>query len=222
LLIVLLLPLVFVAVSLRLTAGHWFLHWEYNKPGFPPDPFGLTTAERIRLAEPSVDYLVTGAGIEMLEELEIDGEPAYNRRELDHLVDVKRVLWIILGAAIGAGLIVAGSVAALSRRPETRFRAPMALLGGSLLTLGLLVGVGGLMVLSWDFFFTSFHQLFFASGTWIFPYSDTLIRLFPVRFWMDVAATIVGLIVVQALLVGGGAFLWYRSERRSSTPATVL
>ena len=36
----------------------------------------------------------------------------------------------------------------------------------------------------WNFF-AWFHSLFFTGNSWIFEYSDTLIRLFPIRFWQD-------------------------------------
>ena len=61
----------------------------------------------------------------------------------------------------------------------------VALRDGSLLTLGLLGIVGAYMVFNWRDFFTTFHRIFFKGDTWTFPYSDTLIRLFPIRFWRD-------------------------------------
>jgi integral membrane protein (TIGR01906 family) len=54
-------------------------------------------------------------------------------------------------------------------------------------------------VVAWDTFFTAFHQLFFAGGTWVFAYSDTLIRLFPEQFWFDAALTVGGLTLLGAL-----------------------
>ena len=44
----------------------------------------------------------------------------------------------------------------------------------------------------------------------MFEYSDTLIRLFPMRFWMDVAVVIVGLLIVEAIVVGGVGWAWMR------------
>jgi uncharacterized membrane protein len=49
--------------------------------------------------------------------------------------------------------------------------------------------------------FVAFHQVFFAAGTWTFEYSDTLIRLFPNRFWFDAALTIAGLTTGAGVLV---------------------
>jgi len=207
---VLALPVVFLAVSLRAVTSHWLVHWEYGKPDFPPDPFGLTAAQRVRLAETCVDYLVTDAGIDLLADLRLDGQPAFKERELQHMEDVKRVLWGLLWAGVTAAVVVVGGTVALAVPPATRHRAPLALLGGGLLTLGILVAVGGLMLARWDLFFTGFHELLFPPGTWTFPTSDTLIRLFPERFWMDVGGVVVGLVVAQAVAVGLGAFLWHR------------
>jgi len=208
------LPLTLLAASLRITTGHWLLRWEYGKADFPPDPYGFTTAERLRLAGACVDYLVTDAGIERLADLEAEGRPAFNERELQHMVDVKRALWGLLWAGLAAGALVVGGTVGLAIRPATRARAPASLLRGSLLTAGLLIAVGGLMLLRWDTFFVAFHQVFFAEGTWTFPYSDTLIRLFPVRFWMDVGWVIVGLLAGSTTLLTVGSFLWYRRAVR--------
>ena len=41
------------------------------------------------------------------------------------------------------------------------------------------------MLLAFGVIFVWFHQIFFESGTWTFLFSDTLIRLFPERFWRD-------------------------------------
>lgn len=207
------LPMVFLATSLRIVTSHWLVHWEYGKADFPPDPYGLTTEDRVRLAEACVDYLVTDAGIDLLAALRLpEGDPAFKERELAHMVDVKRVFRAILWAGLAAAVGVIGGTMALAARPATRPRAPVALLGGSLLTLALLVGVGGLMLTQWNVFFTGFHKLLFPPGTWTFPTSDTLIRLFPERFWMDVGMAVVGLIVGQAVIVGAGSLLWHRHE----------
>jgi integral membrane protein (TIGR01906 family) len=51
--------------------------------------------------------------------------------------------------------------------------------------IALLAAFGVFAVTSfWDFF-SWFHSLFFQGTSWQFAYSDTLIRLFPMRFWQD-------------------------------------
>ena len=215
-LLVLAMPLLFLAANLRIVTGDWFVRWEYRRPGFPPDPFGLSTAERIRLAEVCQDYLASNADISLLANLELDdGQPAFNQRELRHMVDVQAVYQGLTIAGIAAALLWAGAVAAVvaTGGPDRLF--PAALVNGSLFTLGLLAVVGAFMLVSWGQFFTTFHRLFFEGTTWIFPPSDTLIRLFPIRFWIDIAATIVGLLVIEVVLVGAAGWFWRRRLAQS-------
>jgi integral membrane protein (TIGR01906 family) len=213
-LLVLALPMFLLVADLRVVTGKWFVRWEYGKAGFPPDPFGLSVAERTRLAEVCVDYLATNAPLSLLADLRFpDGEPAFNQRELRHMADVQAVYSRMTIAGIVAAVVLVGGTATLLASGQARRRAPAALLGGSLLTLGLLVAIGATMALNWGEFFTTFHRVFFEGDTWIFPHADTLIRLFPMRFWMDVAVTIVSLLVVEALAVGGLGWLWTRRSR---------
>ena len=209
--LVLAVPVLLLVIALRVVTGHWFVRWEYGKASFPPDPFGLSAAERTRLAEVCVDYLATNADLSLLADLRLpDGKPAFNARELRHMDDVQAVYnWMTI-AGIVAGLVLVAGVAILRASRHARRRAPAALLGGSLLTLGLLAAVGATMVLSWGEFFTTFHRIFFEGDTWTFPYSDTLIRLFPMRFWIDVAAAIVTVLVIQALVLAALGRLWTR------------
>jgi integral membrane protein (TIGR01906 family) len=210
-LIVLALPVFLLVADLRIVTGHWFVRWEYGKADFPPDPFGLSAAERTHLAEVCVDYLATNASISLLEELRLpEGGPAFNARELRHMADVQVVYTGLTVAGIVAALVLVGGTALLRASSRSRSRAPTALLRGSLLTLGLLGAVGAYMVLSWGQFFTTFHRIFFQGDSWTFPYSDTLIRLFPMPFWIDVAVVVVGLLVVEALAIGVLGWLWMR------------
>jgi integral membrane protein (TIGR01906 family) len=53
-------------------------------------------------------------------------------------------------------------------------------------------------------FFVFFHEIFFAAGTWVFNYSDTLIRLFPERFWRDIFLAVALLSLLGGLAVALG------------------
>lgn len=216
-LLVLALPVLLLAVNLRLVTGHWFVRWEYRRAGFPPDPFGLSTAERIRLAEVCQDYLASNADISLLADLTLaDGQPAFNQRELRHMADVQAVYRGLTISGITAALIWVATIVAGVATGRLEHLVPAALINGSLFTLGLLAAVGAFMLISWGQFFTTFHRVFFEGSTWIFPPSDTLIRLFPIRFWIDIAATIVGLLVIEAVLAGAAGWLWRRKSAQSS------
>jgi integral membrane protein (TIGR01906 family) len=212
-LLVLTLPILLLAANLRVVTGHWFVRWEYRRATFPPDAFGLSTSERIRLAEVCQDYLASNADISLLADLQLaDGEPAFNERELRHMADVQAVYQGLTIAGIIAALIWVGVGTSLFATGRLKHLVPTALLNGSLFTLGLLTAVGAFMLVSWGQFFTAFHRLFFAGDTWIFPPSDTLIRLFPIRFWIDIAATIVGLLVIEAVIAGVAGWIWRRGQ----------
>jgi integral membrane protein (TIGR01906 family) len=209
--LVLTLPVLLLAANLRLVTSHWFVRWEYHRAGFPSDPFGLTTVERIRLAEVCQEYLATHADISLLADLTLSsGEPAFNDRELRHMADVQAVYVDLTIAGVIAALIWVGGATTFAISGQTRQAMPTTLLNGSLFTVGLLAAVAFFMAISWGQFFTTFHRLFFEGSTWIFPRSDTLIRLFPNRFWIDIGATIVGLLFIEALALGIAGLIWRR------------
>jgi integral membrane protein (TIGR01906 family) len=210
-LLVLLLPFLLTVANFRVVNGHWFVRWEYNRASFPPDEYGFTTEERIRLAEVCVDYLAPGAPISLLADLRLpNGDEAFKERELSHMEDVQVAFTQMTVAAAAAAVVWVGGFAALAALRQRRKAAATTLLISGLFTLGLLAAIGVAMVVSWDKFFAAFHALFFESGTWYFDYSDTLIRLFPIRFWMDVAIVAVVLLVVEAIIVAVLGWVWRR------------
>jgi len=138
--------------------------------------------------------------------------PIYNERELRHMQDVKVLtekafpLQVLLGILL---LILVGVMIYLGG--ESRRAALQGLVGGAALTWVILVGLTLLVALNFDWFFTHFHLILFEGDTWLFPATDTLIRLFPPQFWFD-AALLVGLLTLaQAAVVGGVA--WFLGRR---------
>ncbi len=79
---------------------------------------------------------------------------------------------------------------------------------GGMLTLILTASLAILASINFTEFFAQFHHLFFEGDTWLFYFSDTLIRLFPMRFWRD-AFLMEGIIVV-----GGGLALAFGVKDR--------
>jgi integral membrane protein (TIGR01906 family) len=77
--------------------------------------------------------------------------------------------------------------------------------------VGLISAVGALAIAAWRVWFVAFHQVFFAPGTWTFNTSDTLIRLFPEKFWFDAVLTISGLSLAGGLLL---ALVGWRFKRK--------
>ena len=188
----LLTPIVLLGFALRLLLSPLFLQIEYHMPGFPDDPYGLTLEDRLRWAPFAVEYLVNREDISYLANLRFDdGTPLYNERELSHMDDVKRVTQGALNAFYFAlaGITLLGL---WSRRGDQWAAFRSGLKRGGWIMVGLAGVVAGVVAvgmfllpdLFWAFF-EGFHSLFFAGDSWLFAFSDTLIRLFPLRFWQD-------------------------------------
>ncbi len=197
----LLLPVVMVLTSVRLLLTELFVRLEYSLPGFPADRHGFTTGDRTHHAGIALDYLVNNAGIDFLADQRFaDGAPVYNERELQHMEDVKRVTqsalktgWVAAGLALGLSLLI-WQVAGV--RPALE-----SLQAGSRLTAILMVVLGTGLVIGFAVVFVGFHQVFFPPGTWTFRFEDTLIRLFPERFWQVAFGAVALATLVQAGLV---------------------
>ncbi len=216
LLISLLLPLLFIFGTVRLLVTDGYLAYEYAKTGFPPDPFGFDRGQRLALASANFRYVRERQPLDALASQRLAGQPAYNARELKHMQDVQDVFqagW--LAWKVGLLAIVLCAVA-LGWTAATRPALAAAVKAGGLITTGLVGAAGLLAVLAWQLWFVAFHQIFFAAGTWTFEYTDTLIRLFPEKFWFDAALTVAGLSVAGGLAV---ALAGWRLERHR--PATL-
>lgn len=211
-LLTLLIPALLVIGSVRLVMSPLFVQIEYTRPGFPSDPYGFTTEDRLQYGVLGIEYLLNGAGIEYLGERELPGALCYppqedactmfNSLELRHMQDVK---FVAQGAFLFGvfGLLAAAIIVTILWRSGNKKHLYRALLQGGLLTLGLIATIVLLAVTAWDLFFTKFHDVFFEPGTWQFYYSDTLIRLYPEQFWFDASLTIGVLTTIGALLLVG-------------------
>lgn len=192
-------PLLVVMVFVRIVMSPLFPQFEYTRPGFPEDYYGFTIQDRLTYSPFAIQYLLNGDDISYLGDLRFpDGKEMYNTRELHHMRDVKTVTQYAFASAFIGWIIALASSLFLWRSNRSGLRT--ALLNGSRFTIGLILAIVIIAVTSWDTFFTAFHGLFFAGGTWQFEYSDTLIRLFPEQFWFDASLLIGGATLLTALI----------------------
>ncbi|HIE25375.1 MAG TPA: TIGR01906 family membrane protein [Anaerolineales bacterium] len=197
----LLIPVFLTLLGIRILLTPFFPVIEYRMPNFPDDIYEFTQEERLKYAKVSIEYLNNDAGPEFLADLTFeDGMPLYKAREVSHMLDVKILIQVALKVWAGAfgALIILGITAKLTESTQAYFKGAQR---GGWLTLGLVAFLG--IIASIDFwrFFTEFHHIFFEGETWIFEYSDTLIRLFPMRLWQD------AFIMEAIIVVGGGLVL---------------
>ena len=188
-------------------------------PYFPVDQYGFTKIDRLKWAPYALDYLVNSADISYLGDLKFDdGSPLYNERELSHMADVKHVTQNALNAwYISLSLLILlGLLAWRGEWPQT-YRLGLMRGGWLMVALATLIGVIAVIGIAINpdlffSFFTAFHHLFFTGDSWLFLYSDTLIRLFPLRFWED------AFLFAAIIALGGGVALGIRFRSVSHNP----
>jgi integral membrane protein (TIGR01906 family) len=204
---VLLIPIFLLGGSVRLISTERFLEFEYTRPGFPPDPFGFIPSQRLSLAAKNLDFVRDGLSITSLSQQELGGLPVYNPRELAHMQDVQDVYQAVWRVWQLSFILIV--VISILQWFVTRNRSAFAgsLQTGGVLTVGLITGIGLMAIFGWQLWFELFHGFFFQPGTWLFDYSDTLIRLFPIQFWSDITLTISAMSFIGAGLL---AFLGWR------------
>ena len=164
---------------------------------------GLTTAEAVDTAE-EVRRYVTGSSVGPLPE-RVAGRIAFDAEAVEHLDDVRDVLSFNRRAVAVCAALAAAWVAFALARKRRRGLAD-GLLSAAVVTLGIVAGAAILGVIDFDRLFSGFHGLFFAPGTWQFSSESLLIQLFPLRFWVAMAA-------LWALLSLAGAAVLFVASR---------
>lgn len=196
------LPFMLVMAGTRLLLSEQFLRFEYLRPGFPADAYGFTAEDRLDYGPYAINYLFNAETIDYLAALRLPGDKCWNAaagasdcalfsaRELQHMLDVKHTSAIAFAlAAIGA--VVACAIAAAGRFNDGLRSGFVVGMGrGCKLTLLSVVALSVFSMGAWDQAFDTFHQLLFAEGTWRFPFSDSLIRLYPEQLFLDASLAI--------------------------------
>lgn len=195
-----LIPLLLLLIALRATLTPQYLRAAYAVPGFPADSYGFSTEQRLRHAEVARQYLLNDESIGFLAADSFDnGDALYVERELRHMQDVKELTQVILDVWLVILILVPIGLWLLARLAGVDALGPVLVKAGNT-TLIAMVVLGLTLAVSFSFVFVGFHRIFFEGDTWLFRFSDTLIRLFPERFWQQV-------FVFLALLTGGLALI---------------
>jgi integral membrane protein (TIGR01906 family) len=196
------IPVIISGLSLMLLLSPLFMNLEYRRPGFPPDHYGFSTQQRLEFGNITRRYLISSMTLDDLRELSFpEGDAIYLERELSHLEDVKVVLQGVQRVFyLAAAVFVLGLILAVSSKWERGLVQAIGIGGKG--TAGLLVLLVFLTLVSFQAVFTNFHLIFFEGDSWLFDYSDTLIRLFPIRFWQDIFLVFGLTTLVGAFLLG--------------------
>ena len=94
-----------------------------------------------------------------------------------------------------------------------------AVRSGGLVTSGVILMVALIAVFAWQFWFNTLHLLFFQAGSWLFSYSNTLIRLFPVKLWFDATLSISIISLIGGPIMALLGYRWRMTLQKA--PRTV-
>ena len=185
LLISILTPVFLITSGMRTALSPVFVNLEYKLPNFPPDTYGFSTEERLVWANYSIRYLLGKVSEEDFSTLQfLDGTPLFNEREISHMIDVRDLTLVML--AIWRILFGFFTIVLFIGWKNGWQRALLsALENGAKITLAIIIGILLYVLINFNQLFTLFHQIFFEGDSWLFYLSDTLIRLFPIKFWQD-------------------------------------
>jgi len=207
------IPFLLTMLCARLLLSEQFLAFEYHRPGFPNDFYGFTREDRLAHGPYALRFLFNGEPIEYLANLRLQGNKCWNiesgasdcrlfsARELDHMRDVKDIAAYSFAAALACLFLGGASIVGGLMKKSVQFDILLGIRRGCILTLLVVASLLLLSLSAWDQAFDQFHQLFFAEGTWRFPFSDSLIRLYPEQLFFDAAFAIALLASIGAALI---------------------
>ena len=145
----------------------------------------------------------------------------FNAREILHMRDVKRLVWMVYGVATLSGiyLLLATAVGVMARPHFPREVTRLCIWGGGL-TIGLVAAIGLFALVGFDTLFLKFHQFSFSNDLWQLNERDYLLMLFPEDFWLDATLWVATRAVAGAALLMAvfGGYLAY--ERWTEQRAT--
>ncbi|MFT7585096.1 MAG: integral membrane protein (TIGR01906 family) [Cellvibrionaceae bacterium] len=185
----------------------------FEYPRIAPDAYGWSAEERLALGNATLDYIQRPEPAEeviyLLKDMRLPEDqatPVYNESEIGHMIDVK-ILFDGIGRVLrGLMVIVPVGLASLFFINKTEFYETVY--KGGWATVILLASIAIFILVGWTVFFTLFHELLFPPGTWTFYYTDSLIRLFPEKFWFDVGAIIsIGTLLEGVIVMFIGRYL---------------
>lgn len=215
-------PLWLALAGVRLLLSEQFLQFEYQRPGFPVDAYGFDIEDRIDYGPFAVYFLFNGEAIDYLASLRLPREkcwnlapgavdcPLFSERELRHMADVKHTTSFAFALAVISAVLGAGTALASRHNGELRSDIADGVQRGCKLSLISIAALAMIAMAAWDRAFDVFHEVFFAVGTWRFPYSDSLIRLYPEQLFIDAVLLIAIFVAISAVIV---LYLLMRSDR---------
>ena len=216
-LFILCLPVLMLTASLSwATNSLWLYKYGFEKYDVNQTT-GLAKAELDKAATGLISYFNSGEEYITLTVVK-DSEPfiMFNLRETAHLKDVKGLIWlnywVLLGTLLDA--LSYTSVSLFWRKRRYWRQLARAVVGGSSITLALMLALGLGALLNFDQLFLQFHLISFTNELWqLDPTRDYLIMLFPGGFWYDATLFWALGTVGPAVILGGVSGIYLKRTK---------
>lgn len=200
------LPVLLLTASLGwATNSLWLYKYGFEKYNVSQTT-GLANSELDKVARGLISYFNSDEEYISLTMVR-DNKPfeLFNQREILHLKDVKgliRLDYSLLAGTLAYVLAYAGFCLFKKRYRHLAW----GMIGGSGITLGLMLALGLGIVFGFDQLFWQFHVISFSNEFWrLDPTKDYLIMLFPQGFFYDAALFCAAITASLAIILGGAA-----------------
>ena len=215
-LFILCLPILLLTLSIGWVANSlWFYKYGFQKYDVSQTT-GLAQPELEKAATGLISYFNSDEEYITLSVVK-NGKPfeLFNSKEVSHLKDVKRLIWLDYHLLLGTLIYTLGyaGVSLLWRRKKYYHRLAWGIVGGGGITLVLILALGLGALLNFDWLFLQFHFIAFVNELWqLDPSKDYLLMLFPQGFWYDAVLLCSLVVAVGALVLGGMGMLFIRRK----------
>jgi len=199
----------------------WLYNYGFEKYGIS-QATGLSESELEKTAAGLVSYFNSDEEYISLTVIK-DGQPfeLFNYREIIHLKDVKGLIWLDYWVLLGTLVYVLAyaGVCLFWRRPKYWRHLARGVVGGSGITLGLMLALGLGSLFGFNSLFWQFHVISFTSNDfWLLdPTKDYLKMLFADGYFYDVVLFCTLGVAGAAVILGGVSGVWLKFSRKRVT-----
>ena len=206
------LPILLLTASLGgAVNSHWLYKYGFQKYDVSQTT-GLAQSELDKVARGLISYFNSDDEDITLTVVK-DGEPfeLFTPEEVIHFKDVKGLIWLDYWLLLGTLVyILAYAGVSLFWRKDRRQLA-WGLVGGSGITLALMLAFGLGIRFGFGELFYQFHLVFFSNEFW--SAEGYMLLLFPQGFWSDAALFCALATALGAVVLGGTAALYLKRSK---------
>ena len=179
---------------------------------------GVSFSDLMLSTEILLDY--TQGKIDSLDVMvTVDGrqEMMFNKREVDHMVDVKDLyLGAILIRNLAAGFFVFVILFDVLRKRFSFEQHWHAVKNAGIIMFALIAFIIMAAVIDFNTFWTNFHLIFFRNDLWLLnPNTDRLINMVPLNFFISLVTRIILASLTGLTLIIGFVYFFVRKERNA-------